>query len=301
MKKIVLFLTLVFIFIVLLFILKDEAIAKNEDIILGQSCALSGPVAALGNEYMNGANAYFKEVNSQGGVNGRKIKLITLDDYYEPDYAVKNTIDLIQNKNVFAMFGEVGTPTSKAVLPIITQHKVPFLMPFSGAELLRKPHNRYIVNMRSSYEHETKAIIDYLVDKKKHKKIAIFYQNDSYGKAGYEGVQKALSSKNLTLVAEGRYRRNTLLIEKALKNILKKSPDAIVMVGAYKPCAVFIKETVEERISVSMRSKGRYDIAEVARKFGGGGHRNAAGFKVPGMTQSEVLEALLPELRQLVS
>ncbi len=242
MKKTVVFILISFVFVIILSFFGDKSIAENEDIILGQSCALSGPAAALGNEYMNGANAYFKEVNDNGGVNGRKIKLITVDDYYEPDYAVKNTLDLIQNRKVFAMFGEVGTPTSKAVLPIIEKYKVPFLMPFSGAALLRKPYNKYIVNMRSSYEHETKAIIEYLVDLKKYRKIAIFYQNDSYGKAGYKGVKKALRSKKINLISEGRYRRNTLLIEKALINILKTKPDAIVLIGAYKPCATFIKE-----------------------------------------------------------
>ena len=237
--------------ILLLYVNKEDTLSENEDIVLGQSCVLSGPSAALGQNYMDGANAYFDEVNELGGVNGRKIKLISMDDFYEPDYAVKNTLELIQERKVFAIFGEVGTPTSKAVIPIITEHKVPFLMPFTGAELLRKPYNKYIINMRSSYEHETLALIEYLVDVKKQARIAVFYQNDSYGKAGLGGVKKALKSKKLALVAEGKYRRNTLQIEKAIINILEAKPDAIVIIGAYKPSATFIKE-VKKRTSTKI-------------------------------------------------
>jgi len=243
MKKIISIILIIFIiFFIFINISFEETVAENQDIVLGQSCALSGPAGALGSAFMNGANSYFGEVNAKGGVNGHKIKLISMDDYYEPNYAVKNTVDLIKNKKVFAMFGEIGTPTSKAVLPIITKHKIPFLMPFTGAKFLREPKNRYIINMRSSYEHETQALIEYLTQVDKKSKIAIFYQNDSYGQAGLYGVEKALKAKGLALVAEGKYRRNTLLIESAITTILDKKPDAIVMIGAYKPCALFIEE-----------------------------------------------------------
>ncbi len=243
MKKLVSFFLIIFIILfILLKTTSQETVDENQEIILGQSCALSGPSGALGRAYMNGANSYFETLNANGGVNGHKIKLISMDDYYEPNYAVKNTLDLIENKKVFAIFGEIGTPTSKAVIPIISKHKVPFLMPFSGAKLLREPDNRYIVNMRSSYEHETQALIEYLTKINKKSKIAIFYQNDSYGYAGLNGVKKALKEKNLPLIAEGKYRRNTLLIESAINTILDEKPDAIVMIGAYKPCALFIQE-----------------------------------------------------------
>ncbi len=242
MKRIIVISLILFLSVILFFNPKDFVVSKNEDIVLGQSCALSGPAGALGTAFTQGANVYFDEVNNNGGVNGRKIKLITMDDYYEPDYAVENTLELINNKNVFAMFGEIGTPTSKAVIPIISEKKVPFLMPFSGAKLLREPYNKYIINMRSSYAKESSAIVEYLVNVKKQTKIAIFYQNDSYGKSGLDGVLKALKAKNMTLVAHGKYRRNTLLIESALKNIVEKKPDAVIMIGAYKPCSIFIKE-----------------------------------------------------------
>ncbi len=257
MKKLLALFLIILVGVFFLYLNQEESISKHEDIVLGQSCALSGPSGALGISFMQGANRYFDEVNSNGGVNGRKIRLISMDDFYEPDYAVKNTLELIQDKKVFAMFGEIGTPTSKAVIPIISKYKVPFLMPFTGAKLLREPNNRYIINMRSSYEHETNDLIEYLINEKKKSRIAIFYQNDSYGKAGLGGVEKALANRGVKLIAEGKYRRNTLLIESAINNIIDKKPDAIVMIGAYKPCAVFIQE-------VKRRTKGEIIFANIS-------------------------------------
>lgn len=282
MKKAVTFSLFLFLFVLLTSFFRDNPIAPNQDILLGQSCALSGPAGALGRAYMQGANTYFEEVNAKGGVKGRKIKLITLDDYYEPDYAVKNTLELIEKKKVFAIFGEVGTPTSKAVIPIITKHETPFLMPFTGAELLRKPYNKYIINMRSSYEHETQALIEYLVDVKKYRKIAVFYQNDSYGKAGLSGVKKSLNSKGLSLVTEGRYRRNTLLIEKALRTILKSKPDAIVIIGAYKQSATFIKE---------MKKRSLRDITFANISFVGS---NALVEELGDKTENVIISQVVP-------
>ena len=143
----------------------DNGVDEN-NIILGQSSAISGAASDLGISFRDGALSYFEYINSMGGVNGRKIKLITYDDKYEPSLAVENSLKLITEDKVFALFGEVGTPTSKAVLKIVNEYKVPFLTPFSGAELLRKPFNPLVVNFRASYYGETEEIVKYLVDKK---------------------------------------------------------------------------------------------------------------------------------------
>lgn len=225
--------------IYLLFFLNNEVVGNK--IIIGQSTALTGSAQNLGVEFTKGANAYFKFINDLGGVNGRKIELITLDDSYEPEYAKQNTINLIKNRNVFAMFGEVGTPTSEAVLPIINEYNIPFLTPLSGADSLRND-NKLIVNLRNSYKDETKALVQFLITEYKIKKIAVFFQDDNYGKSGYEGVKSALKEYNLEIVEEGRYRRNTLSFHNALLNINNANPEAVIIVGTQKASAFFIKE-----------------------------------------------------------
>ncbi len=214
---------------------------SDSEILLGQSCALSGPVQKLGHEFKNGANSYFEYINSLGGIHERKIKLISRDDKYEPSYAVKITEELIVKSKVFAMFGEVGTPTSKTDIRITQKYKTPFLTPFTGAELLRDNQDGYIINFRSSYFQETEALVEYLTTQKKLTKISVFYQNDSYGKAGYNGVIQALKRRDIKLLSEGRYRRNTLSYTNALNVIAKSKPEAIILIGAYKPSAHFIK------------------------------------------------------------
>ena len=208
-------------------------------IVIGQSAAFSGPAQALGNEMRAGAQAYFQAVNAAGGVNGRKIELRSLDDGYEPDRAAANTKKLI-DEGVFLLFGYVGTPTSNAAKPIFTAAKVPFVGPFTGAESLRNPINRYIFNVRASYFDETEKIVNQLGGQTLDR-IAVFYQNDDYGKAGLAGVERAMLKRNLKIVATGTVERNTVDVTAAVKSISKVEPQAIIMISAYKSCAAFIK------------------------------------------------------------
>jgi ABC-type branched-subunit amino acid transport system substrate-binding protein len=209
-------------------------------ILVGQSAALTGPAAALGTDMRLGAKLYFDQVNAQGGVNGRKIELTTLDDGYEPAKTDTNTKKLINDDKVFALFGYVGTPTSMAALPIFTEAKVPFIGPFTGAESLRDPFNRNIFHVRASYYDETEKIVEQLVTTGL-KRIAVFYQNDAYGKAGLAGVERALKARNLPLVATATVERNTTDVGKAVAEIVPKQPDAIVMISAYKSIAAFVR------------------------------------------------------------
>ncbi len=220
-----------------------ESGITEKEILLGQSCALTGPAEALGKGMQAGLNAYFAKINDIGGIKGRKVRLISRDDGYEPDRAIKNTRDLIEKEKVFLLIGEVGTPTSKAVVPIAEKANVPFFGPFTGAEFLRNPFKKYVVNVRGSYYQEMEKLAQYLVDTKGLKKIACFYQNDGYGQAGLSGIEIALEKRKMTLVATGTYERNTVAVKSGLLKIRKAKPDAVVMVGAYKPCAEFIKLT----------------------------------------------------------
>lgn len=211
-----------------------------DTILIGQSAALSGPAEELGKEMKSGAEAYFDAINKSGGINGRKIKLISLDDGYEPDKAAANTKKLITEDKVLALFGFVGTPTSNAALPIFTEAKVPFIGAFTGAQSLREPFNRYVFNVRASYFDETEQIVGHLVQQG-IKKIAIFYQNDAYGKAGLAGVERAMKGRMLTIAATATVERNTTDVTAAVAALAKSNTDAVIMISAYKSCAAFIK------------------------------------------------------------
>ena len=209
-------------------------------ITIGQSAALSGPASELGSEMRTGALAYFNYVNQRGGVNGRKIVLKTLDDGYEADRAAANTKKLLDEERVFLLFGYVGTPTSNASLPIFNAKKVPFVGPFTGAESLRNPVNRYIFNVRASYFQETEVIVDQLA-RQGLTRIAVFYQNDAYGQAGLTGTERAMQKYKLQILATGTVERNSVDVAKAVQTIAKAEPQAVVMISAYKSCAAFIK------------------------------------------------------------
>lgn len=208
---------------------------------LGQSCALTGPAKNLGLELRGGLLAAFSKVNDEGGVNGREIVLLSKDDGYEPDRAIRNTRELITRDRVLMLIGEVGTPTSKAVVPIIEEYEIPFFAPFTGAELLRDPFRKYVINVRASYFQEMERLASYLIEQRNVKRIACFYQNDSYGFAGLRGIERALEKRGMKLVSTGSYERNTVAVMGGLSEIYKGDPEAVVLVGAYSACAEFIK------------------------------------------------------------
>lgn len=212
----------------------------DEKIILGQSVPLTGPAAQLGIQFQQGAKICFDQINAQGGVNKRNIELRTLDDGYEPDRCSENTRKLLAD-DVFALFGFVGTPTSAVALPQAIKAKVPFIAPFTGAMVLREPFSRYAFHVRASYNDETALIVKQLTSLGL-KKIAVFYQNDAYGKAGLDGVTLALGGLKLKTVAEATVERNSVDVAKAVKAIVAAMPEAVVQVGAYNACAAFIRE-----------------------------------------------------------
>ncbi len=210
-------------------------------ILLGQSAAFSGPAAQLGLQLNSGAKTYFDQVNAAGGVYGRKIEIIQKDDKYEADLAATNTKALIENDGVFALFGYVGTATSNAALPIFTQAKVPFFAPYTGAQSLREPLNRQIFNIRASYNDETEYLVDRLANLGT-KNIAVFYQNDAYGKAGLAGVELAMKKRNLRIAEMATVERNSTDVSAAVAKLLPKRPDAIIQISTYAASSALVKE-----------------------------------------------------------
>jgi ABC-type branched-subunit amino acid transport system substrate-binding protein len=220
---------------------QSAPLALSSPLVLGQSCALSGPAQNLGLEMRAGLLAAFSEINDDGGIHGREIILLSRDDGYEPDKAVRNTRSLIYDDQVFALIGAVGTPTSMAVAPVVSEAKIPFFAPFTGAEFLRNPFNQYVINVRASYFQEMEKLASYLIDDKKISRVACFYQNDSYGFAGLRGIEIALAKRGMKLVSKGSYERNTIAVMGAMRDIYQQQPEAVVLVGAYSACAEFIK------------------------------------------------------------
>ncbi|NOR54203.1 MAG: ABC transporter substrate-binding protein [Candidatus Aminicenantes bacterium] len=215
---------------------------KPNEILIGSSLALGGHASFLGTQYMRGAMCLINHINSEGGIHMRKIRLIAYDDGYDPPRCVANTKKLIDNDKVFCLFCYVGTPTSLRIIDIVEETKTPLLGIFSGADKLRFPFRHYIFNVRSSYYHETKAVVRYFIEKKDLSRIAVFYQYDDYGFDGLKGTQIALQKYNLSPVATGSFKRGTLDIEEALDKIQSSQAEAVVMIGTYSPCSKFIKE-----------------------------------------------------------
>jgi ABC-type branched-subunit amino acid transport system substrate-binding protein len=223
--------------------------ARADDVIrVGMSAALSGPAQALGLGMKAGIEAYFRSVNRAGGVQGRRLELIARDDAYEPGRTGPIVRELIDVEQVFAILGNPGTPTAAVTVPIANSQHVPFVAPFTGAGLLRRtPPDRYVFNLRASYAQETAEMVRGLITEAgiRPDEIVFFTQNDAYGDAGYAGAVAALRAAGYRQAAElphGRYQRNTLDVEGALARLLDPSlhPRAVIMIGAYAPCAKFI-------------------------------------------------------------
>lgn len=223
-----------------------EAGGTENTVTIGMSLPLSGINSAYGAEMKDVITNYFDLINKGGGVNGRKLNLIALDDGYEPSRAVANSKKLIDDHKVFALIQYFGSDsTIQAMDNVFGPAKVPLVGAVSGADNLRTPINggntRYMFNVRASYRDETKSIVNQLVTGMSFKRIAIFYQNDGFGKSGLDGAVSALKKHNLQPVAVDSVERNSLDVNPAVTAISKANPQAVVMVTLYKPTAAFVK------------------------------------------------------------
>ena len=212
---------------------------SSNRLVLGQSAALTGPAAQLGIQFHAGAQLYFDQLNATGVLGQTQIQIRQLDDGYEPDRCAQNTQQLL-NDGVFALFGYIGTPTSVVALPQAIKAETPFFAPFTGAMGLRQPFSRMAFHMRGSYNDETALIVNQLANLGLTK-IAVFYQNDAYGKAGLDGVTQALAARALKPVATATVERNSVNVAQAVATINAAQPDAVVQISAYTSCAAYIR------------------------------------------------------------
>ena len=208
----------------------------DEYILFGQSAAFSGDVQKLGRALRLGLEAAFQESLDQGGVHGREVRLHSYDDAYEPERAIANTRKLIEEDQVFGLIGAVGASTSRAAVPIAAAARVPYIAPFTGTDFLREGRWDNVVNLRASYEQEADMIVRYLL-RRNLRRIAVFYQDDSFGRDGYNGVVRALARHRSEPITFTVYPRNTTAVKAGLLEIQRASPNALIMIGGYQSVA----------------------------------------------------------------
>jgi ABC-type branched-subunit amino acid transport system substrate-binding protein len=223
-----------------LLVLPLDALADSPAIVIGQSAALTGSSRELGSEMRAGALAYFEHVNQRGGVHGRKLVLESLDDGFDAERAAANYKTLADERNVIALFGCVGGATCSAAVPVASAAKVPLVGAANGNAVLHKPFNRYVFNVRASFDDEVAHVIDHLttvgIDK-----IAVMYPADGPGKAALAAAEAELKRKGLALAASGSYPRGSEDVDAGLKAIAQAVPGAVIIFGPYKVSARFIK------------------------------------------------------------
>jgi len=253
-----------------------DGLAGGAELRFGMSTALSGPVAGLGRAMKDGVELAFAEANAKGGVHGRRLRLIALDDSYHPPTAAANVERLIEQDRVLAIVGNLGTPTARLAMPLATEAGVLFYGAMSGADLLRaNPPDRYVINFRASYDQEVSSMLDLLLAEGiQPEEIAFFTQDDSYGASAYESAMRQLEARGYTKarrLAHGRYPRNTLQVEAALVALIKAPvrPRAVIMVGAFRPSAKFIllaRQVFPDMIYLNVSFVGSGPLKDLLKK-----------------------------------
>jgi branched-chain amino acid transport system substrate-binding protein len=214
----------------------------GNEILIGSCSALEGPSHFLGTETVTGAKAYFDFINDAGGVDGRKLKLISYDDSYDPAKTEACFNRLLEQK-VFALGFFVGTPTAVKYLPMAESNKIPLVGLFTGAQTLYEPMRHWVVNVRASYFDETREQIDGLWGSLGYKKIGVIYPEDAFGAAVLEGVKTALKAHGASPIAVASYQRQTAQVGGAIDTVKAANPEAVVVVGPANTVAPILKQS----------------------------------------------------------
>lgn len=206
----------------------------------GMSAPLSTKAGALGKDYRDGANLVFQQANLNNGIAGRPIELVCLDDGYEPLRTVDNTKQLLADPKIFALFGYIGTPTVNAVLPLLRKNGIPFIAPFTGADLIRQPQDSFVFNVRASYREEIDRQMTVLIDHQQFQKIGLLVQADEFGASVEHLIMEQLRRRHLTPIIVARYQRNSNDINIAIQHLASAKPDIVLTVGHYQAIAAAI-------------------------------------------------------------
>ena len=236
-------------------------------VVIGQSAPLTGANAELGNDIRNGALAFFAKANAAGGVHGRKIELVTLDDGNQVPRAEANTKKLVEETGIFALFGYASATLSRPALPIVEKYGVPFLAPFTGADPMRV-FNKYVYNMRGSYAEELEKIVDNFVPLG-IKRFAIVYYDDVVGKENFTAVERALKKRSLDVVATASFKdRAKPDIAAGVKEVAKSKPDVVILTTLYKATADFIRLAQSSGMDAQMVCNSFPGASPLAKELG---------------------------------
>jgi branched-chain amino acid transport system substrate-binding protein len=208
---------------------------------IGQSAVFSGPVAATGNNYRRGIELYFDQTNKAGGVNGRKLNLIALDDAYDPKRTLQNTTTLIEENKVFALIGYVATANLLAAMPVAEAAKVPMFAPLVGTPSIRVKHNRYLFHVRASYKTELARIVKQLAVVG-NDKIAVVYQDSVFGKSNLETLQEIIKTEKMEIVKSLPMAITASSAVEIANQLKQVAPKAVIMIMAGAMSEVLIRD-----------------------------------------------------------
>ena len=214
---------------------------SEREVLIGSCSALEGPSHFLGTETVTGAKAYLDMTNDAGGVDGRKLKLISYDDSYDPA-KTEACFNRLVEQNVFALAFFVGTPTAVKYLPLAETNKIPLVGLFTGAQTLYVPLRHWVVNVRASYFDETREQMDGLWGTLGYKKIGVIYPEDPFGAAVLEGVKTALKGHGAEPAATASYPRQTSQVGGAIDTVKAANPEAVVVVGPANTVGPILKQ-----------------------------------------------------------
>lgn len=255
-------------------------------IVVGQSAPLSGSNKDLGTDIRNGALAYFKRVNDAGGVHGRKIELVSLDDANDTKRSEANTRQLLEQNSPIALYGYGSATLSRPALPLVEAAKIPFVAPFTGADPMRK-FNRYVYNHRASYADELEKIIEHYTTFGV-KRIAVLYYDDAVGKENFAAVDRALKSRNLAPVAVAAVTRTQTDFTKELAAVGKSNPDVVILTTLYKTSSDFIKGMKKAGIGTQFVSTSFAGSTALANSLGADGLGVAMSQVVPSYLKRSI-------------
>ncbi|WP_129127194.1 ABC transporter substrate-binding protein [Geomonas oryzae] len=260
--------------------------AAGDVVKIGMVNDQSGANKGSGRGMKVGVDAYFKAINAKGGVNGRKLELVAMDDQMTTDKTIDCLLKLADEQKVFAVVGSVGTSNCVASLPVVKEYKLPYINPRTGATELRTPVVREVFHVRASYQQEVDKIVDQLV-KQGAKRFAVFYQNDGLGTDILASTEKAVKRHGLSVVSKGSFERNTVAVTSGLAAIMEGKPDAIIVGAVYKPGAEFIKLARKEGVTARLASGS----------FAGG--MNLVKAVGPEAAEGVIMSQVVPELDDL--
>lgn len=246
-----------------------HGMASASEIVISQIAPLTGVLASTGKQMVVGGQIYFDHINATGGVNGQQIRLEVADDGYKVDETIRLTKEVLANPGVVALFGFAGTANVGKLLTdgVLTQGGAALVAPYTGGEPLRTPFNPWIFHVRAGYGDETEHMVQQ-VTTLGMKRVAVMYQDDGFGKAGLQGVERALAKRGLALSAAAPYERNTDKVDEAVKTIRASDAQAVIMISVNKPTSAFIQRYREAGGGAQLYNISVVDPAEIVKLAG---------------------------------